>query len=42
MVENEIQLTSKEEDYSYISLRPMDVDDMDDFMVWATDDKVIR
>ncbi|XP_074338691.1 uncharacterized protein LOC141676869 [Apium graveolens] len=40
MMQNEIQLKPEEDDYSDISLRPMDVDDIDDFMVWATDDKV--
>lgn len=40
-MENEIQqIIAEEDDYSDISLRPMDVNDIDDFMVWATDDKV--
>lgn len=31
-----------EEDYSDITLRLMDMSDIDDFMVWATDDKVSK
>lgn len=31
-----------EEDYSDITLRLLDLSDMDDFMVWATDDKVSK
>lgn len=42
MVENEIQLKSEKDDHLNLSLRPMDVDDIDDFMVWATDDKVSK
>nr|XP_017224175.1 PREDICTED: LOW QUALITY PROTEIN: uncharacterized N-acetyltransferase p20-like [Daucus carota subsp. sativus] len=45
MAENEIQPKSEdilndEDEYSNISFRLMDVNDIDDFMVWATDDKV--
>ncbi|KAF8392397.1 hypothetical protein HHK36_022739 [Tetracentron sinense] len=32
----------KEEEFSDISLRPLDLSDVDDFMVWATDDRVSR
>ncbi|KAL1803933.1 hypothetical protein ACET3Z_032580 [Daucus carota] len=44
MAENEIQPKSEdilndEDEYSNISFRLMDVNDIDDFMVWATDDK---
>ncbi|KAL5782643.1 hypothetical protein ACOSP7_007672 [Xanthoceras sorbifolium] len=29
-------------EFSDVSLRPLDLSDIDDFMVWATDDKVTR
>ncbi|OMO80781.1 hypothetical protein CCACVL1_12759 [Corchorus capsularis] len=33
---------SSKNEYSNLSLRPLDVSDIDDFMVWATDEKVTR
>ncbi|KAK3190077.1 hypothetical protein Dsin_029638 [Dipteronia sinensis] len=33
---------SRDDEFSEISLRPLDLSDIDDFMVWATDDKVTR
>ncbi|KAK4854961.1 hypothetical protein QYF36_002780 [Acer negundo] len=33
---------SRDDEFSNISLRPLDLSDIDDFMVWATDDKVTR
>ncbi|GAV89947.1 Acetyltransf_3 domain-containing protein [Cephalotus follicularis] len=32
----------KADSFSNVSLRPLDVSDIDDFMVWATDEKVTR
>ncbi|XP_065859225.1 uncharacterized protein [Euphorbia lathyris] len=33
---------SDDEEYSEISLRPFNISDTDDFMVWATDEKVTK
>ncbi|KAL7220417.1 hypothetical protein ACSBR2_013324 [Camellia fascicularis] len=37
-----IEKTEEEDELSNISLRLLDFSDVDDFMVWATDDKVVQ
>lgn len=41
-MEGTISCQSESVDLAHISLRPLDLSDLDDFMVWATDEKVTR
>lgn len=36
------ELTAEDDDFSDITLRLMGISDIDDFMVWATDDEVSK
>ncbi|OMO85667.1 hypothetical protein COLO4_21508 [Corchorus olitorius] len=41
-MEGSSPVRSSKDEYSNVSLRRLDVSDIDDFMIWATDEKVAR